>query len=231
MIEEPKTLTIRAPQRRPSAAQIGAFQNVPTGFVVDAMFGTGSLATQIIPIPGQDLQVAGPALTVDNRPSDILALLGALKFIQAGDIVVNGFAGFQGCAAAGDRLSGMMKNCGAAGFVTDGPMRDLDGIRAVGLPCWCTGLNPGSPYSTGPGKIGLPVQIGGQNVDTGDMIVADKDGIVVVPFDMLDHIIGRLEAVAALEHDMDGQVAEGLCVPDSIEQMLQDADKVVHVTE
>ena len=92
-------------------------------------------------------------------------------------------------------------------------------------------MNPGSPYSTGPGKIGLPVQIGGQNVDTGDMIVADKDGIVVVPFDMLDHIIGRLEAVAALEHDMDGQVAEGLCVPDSIEQMLQDADKVVHVTE
>ena len=230
MIEEPKTLTIRVPRRRPTAAQIAAFQNVPTGFVVDAMFGAGSLATQIVPIPGQDLQVAGPALTVDNRPSDILALLGALKFIQAGDIVVNGFAGFQGCAAAGDRVSGMMKNCGAVGFVTDGPMRDLDGIRAVGLPSWCTGLNPGSPYATGPGKVGLPVQIGGQHVETGDMIVADKDGVVVVPFDMLDHIIGRLDAVAALEHDMDGQVAEGLCVPDAIEEMLQDAEKVAHVT-
>ncbi|MEO1557978.1 MAG: RraA family protein, partial [Pseudomonadota bacterium] len=95
---------------------------------------------------------------------------------------------------------------------------------------WCTGLNPGSPYATGPGKVGLPVQIGGQNVETGDMIVADKDGIVVVPFDMLDSIIGRLDAVTELEHDMDRQVADGLCVPDSIEQMLQDTDNVMHVT-
>ena len=230
MIEEPKALTIKVPARRPTDAQIAAFQGMPTGFVVDAMFGAGSLATAIVPIPGQDAQVAGPALTVDNRPSDILALVACLKFIQAGDIVVNAFAGFQGCAAAGDRVSGMMQNCGAAGFVTDGPMRDLDGIRAVGLPCWCTGLNPGSPFSTGPGKIGLPVQIGGQRVETGDMIVADKDGVVVVPFDLIDHVIGRLAEVASLEKALDAEVADGLQVPEAIEQLLADTDKVTRLT-
>ncbi len=228
MIEEPKTLTIKRPARRPSAEQIAAFQGIPTGFVVDAMFGAGSLSTTITPVDGGATQVAGPALTVDNRPSDILALLASLAFIQTGDIVVNGFAGFQGCAAAGDRVSGMMKNCGAAGFVTDGPMRDLAGIKEVGLPAWCTGLNPGSPYSTGPGKVGLPVQIGGQNVETGDMIVADRDGVVVVPFDRIPEVVLQLDTVKTLEVELDAKVAEGLSVPDDI-RALVDGDQVAWV--
>ncbi len=228
MIEEPKILTIKRPARRPSAEQIAAFQGIPTGFVVDAMFGAGSLSTTITPVDGGATQVAGPALTVDNRPSDILALLASLAFIQTGDIVVNGFAGFQGCAAAGDRVSGMMKNCGAAGFVTDGPMRDLAGIKEVGLPAWCTGLNPGSPYSTGPGKVGLPVQIGGQNVETGDMIVADRDGVVVVPFDRIPEVVLQLDTVKTLEVELDAKVAEGLSVPDDI-RALVDGDQVAWV--
>ena len=118
MIEEPKALTIQAPNRRPTPQQIAAFQEVPTGFVVDALFGAGQMATQIGPLDGAEHHVAGPALTVDNRPSDILALLGALKFVQAGDVVVSTVGGWQGCAAAGDRVSGMIKNNGAVGFVT-----------------------------------------------------------------------------------------------------------------
>ena len=224
MIEEPKTLTIQRPARRPTAEQIAAFQAVPTGFVVDAMYGGGALSKQVGPLgDGQDLpgHVAGPALTVDNRPSDILALLGALKFVQNGDVVVNAFAGFQGCAAAGDRVTGMMKNCGAAGFVTDGPMRDYAGLVAVGLPAWCTGLNPDSPFATGPGKIGLPIQIAGQRVETGDMIIADRDGVVVVPFDAIDTVISRLAQVRELELSLDAEVAEGLAVPEDIETLLQ----------
>lgn len=229
MIEEPKTLTIQRPSRRPSAQQIAAFQDVPTGFVVDAMYGAGQLATVIAPLDGAEVQVAGPALTVENRPSDILALLGALKFITAGDIVVSTVGGWQGCAAAGDRVSGMMKNCGAAGFVTDGPMRDLAGLRAVGLPSWCTGLNPGSPFGTGPGRIRTPIRIGGQQVETGDMIVADADGVVVVPFAALDQVIARLSTVRELEHALDAEVADGLTVPPDIRDLL-DSDKVTDAT-
>ena len=51
MIEEPKLPTIKRPARRPSAAQIATFQDTPTSFVVDAMFGDGSLATEIVPLP------------------------------------------------------------------------------------------------------------------------------------------------------------------------------------
>lgn len=220
MIEEPKALTIRRPKRRPSADQIAAFQGVPTSFVVDAMFGGGALDTNISQLPGQTAHVAGPALTVDNRPSDILALLGALALVQPGDVVMNGAAGFQGCAAAGDRVCGMLKNNGAAGFVTDGPMRDLEGLLDVGLPAWCTGLTPDSPFSTGPGKIGLPVQIGGRHVETGDMIVADENGVVVVPFDRIAEVVSRLEAVKTSEAELDGEVAAGRKIPDPIAEML-----------
>lgn len=227
MIEEPKKLTIKRPSRRPSDAQIAAFQGVPTGFVVDAMFGGGVMDPQIAPLdPNSDLplHVAGPALTVDNQPSDILALLAALKFIQSGDVVVSAFAAYQGCAAAGDRVSGMMKNCGAAGFVTDGPMRDHGGLMDVGLGCWCTGLNPGSPVSTGPGRVGVAIDIGGQRVETGDMIVADRDGVVVVPFERIDAVIAQLAEVSRLEKELDAEVAAGLKVPPSILEMLEGDD-------
>jgi len=231
MIEEPPILTIKRPTRRPSAAQIAAFQGIPTGFVVDALYGTGALSSDIQAIgAGRDLQcvAAGPALTADCGPADILATLAALKFIQPGDIVVSAFAAHQGCAAAGDRVVGMMKNNGAAGFVTDGPMCDYDGIVAVGLPAWCTGLTPASPFSKGPGSVGQAIQIGGQEVETGDMVVADRDGVVVVPFEKIDDVIVELDKVQELEKALDADVAEGLKIPDAITDLLaSDQVKIV----
>lgn len=223
MIEEPPILTIKRATRRPGAAQIAAFQGVPTGFVVDALYGAGALSSDIQPIgAGRDLHcvAAGPALTADCGPADILATLASLKFIQPGDIVVAAFAGHQGCAAAGDRLTGMMKNNGAVGFVTDGPMRDYDGVVGVGLPVWCTGLTPASPFAKGPGAVGQAIQIGGREVETGDMIVADRDGVVVVPYEKIDDVIVMLAQVKELETALDAEVAEGLEMPTAISELL-----------
>lgn len=231
MIEEPALITIQKPGRRPSDEQIAAFQNMPTGFVADAMDGVGALAAPIAPVdPERRLpsHVAGPALTADCSPGDILATLTALKFVQPGDVIVAAYAGFQGCAAAGDRVCGMARNGGAVGFVTDGPMRDLDGIAAAGLPAWCTGLTPNSPSSRGPGRVGTPVQIGGRRVETGDMIVADKDGVVVVPFDAIAAVVARLKLISQLETELDAKVSEGLACPPSIDALL-DSDDIAYV--
>ncbi|MEO0548267.1 MAG: RraA family protein [Pseudomonadota bacterium] len=227
MIEEPPLITVQKPDRRPTSDQIAAFQNVPTGFVADAMNGVGALSFEIAPVDPEGRlphHVAGPALTSDCSPGDILATLTALKFVQAGDVLVAGFAGFRGCAAAGDRVCGMAKNGGAVGFVTDGPMRDLDGIAAAGLPAWCIGLTPNSPTGSGPGKVGTAIQIGGRHVETGDMVIADKDGVVTVPFDMIATVLDRLKRVSELEHDLDAQVAEGLSCPPSIDDLLASDD-------
>jgi 4-hydroxy-4-methyl-2-oxoglutarate aldolase len=229
MIEAPPSLTIKRNLRRPTQAQVAAFQGGPTGFVVDALLGGGALSSRIQPLgAGRDLRcvAAGPALTVDCGAADVLATFAALKFIAPGDVVVSAFAEHTGCAAAGDRLVGMMKNNGAAGFVTDGPVRDYDGIVPVGLPVWCVGLTPASPHMSGPGSVGFPVQIGGQEVETGDMIVADRDGVVVVPFERLDEVIQKLVIIAELEKALDAKVADGMKVPDWVEAYL-DSDQTV----
>lgn len=231
MIEEPALLTVKKPTRRPSADQIAAFQGVATGFVVDALMGGGALSSNIQPLgAGRDLKcvAAGPALTAECGPADILATAAAMRFIQPGDIVVSSFAAHQGCAAAGDRVAGMMRNNGAAGFVTDGPVRDYQGIVEAGLPMWCTGLTPASPFSKGPGKVGLPIQIGGLEVETGDMVVGDRDGVVIVPFERIDEVIERLGRIQALETELDAKVADGLKVFGWAEEVLA-SDQVAYI--
>ena len=125
-------------------------------------------------------------------------------------------------------MSAMMKNCGAAGFVTDGPCRDYAGIVAVGLPVWCTGLTPGSPFGNGPGRVGFPVQVAGCNVAPGDMVVADRDGVVVVPFDRIDEVIANVAKVAELEQALDTELKGGVNIPQDILTLLA-SDKVKYL--
>lgn len=231
MLEDPPLLRIKRNLRRPTEAQVAAFQGVPTGFVVDALGGMGALSSAIQPLgAGRDIEcvAAGPALTVDCGPADILATQAAMAFIRTGDVVVVAFGGHQGCAAAGDRVAGMMKNNGAAGFVTDGPVRDYAGLVGVGLPVWCTGLTPATPFAKGPGAIGLPIQIGGQEVETGDMVVADSDGVVVVPFERIDEVASKLVEIREMEAAADAKVAAGLKVSPKIADLLS-GDSVKYV--
>lgn len=229
MIEKPAKLTIRRTFARPSQQQVAAFQGVPTGFVVDALMGRGAFEKSIKPIDtAATSQIAGVAVTADNAPGDILATLGALNFIKEGDFLVAGASGYQGCAACGDRVAAMAKNCGAVGLVTDGPVRDLDGLLDVALPVWCAGLTPMTPFSNGPGRVGGIVQIAGQAVAAGDIIVADRDGVVVVPFDEIDQTISKLSEIKALEIELDDLVANGLKLPEAIAEMLE-SDQVKYL--
>ena len=223
MIEEPKSLTIKKNWKRPSKKQIKAFENMPTGFVTDALNGEGTLSIDIKPVgDGKDINcvVVGAAVTAGNNAADIMGTLAALNFIQENDVLVASVSAHQGCAAAGDRVMGMLKNCGAAGFVTDGPMRDYSGLIEVGLPAWCTGLTPASPFTKGPATVGMPINIGGQKVESGDIIVADMDGVVVVPHSKIDSVINQLSKVAELEHSLDAEVRDGLKIPDTVKSMI-----------
>ena len=215
MIENPPLIQIKkkSSRKKPSQEQIDGFKNIPTGFICDALNGYAALDPSIKPlsIPGKKVkQIIGPALTVFSGAADVLGMAIALSEIEPGDIVVNGVSGFQGTAAVGDRIAGMIKNNGGVGLVTDGPMRDLDGIIETGLDCFCTGLNPNSPFNSGPAKIGFPMNIGGTTVSSGDIIVADSDGVTVVPFDKIDEVLKKLDRIIEVESAMDKQVSEGL---------------------
>lgn len=229
MIEAPPILTVKTSLNRPTHEQVAAFQGVPTGFVVDALGGAGALSGAIRQVgDGRDYisVAAGPAITADCGAADVLGVFAALRYVQPGDIIVAAFAGHTGCAAAGDRLLGMARNAGAAGFVTDGPVRDYAGVVAVGLPTWCNGSTPATPHMSGPGAVGFPVQLGGQEIETGDMIIGDQDGVVVVPFERIDEVIGALARISELEAALDAKVAQGLKIPDWVEKIL-DSEQTV----
>ncbi|MFY0635554.1 MAG: RraA family protein [Vannielia sp.] len=209
MIEEPPILRIRRSFPRPTPEQVAAFKDMPTGFICDAMNGKGALATAIAPLDLGQPAICGPALVAQNGPEEILATIAALNSIQPGDVVISSVDGWQGGSAAGDQISGMMKNAGAAGFVTDGPMRDRIGVLATGLPCWCTGLNPNSPYGNGPGAVGYGAVVGGTQIESGDLIVADENGVVVVPFARIDAVAAKLAEVKAAEDALEAEVKAG----------------------
>ena len=232
MIENPPLIQIKkkSSRKKPSQEQIDGFKNIPTGFICDALNGYAALDPSIKPlsIPGKKVkQIVGPALTVFSGAADVLGMAIALSEIQPGDIVVNGVSGFQGTAAVGDRIAGMIKNNGGIGLVTDGPMRDLDGIIETGLDCFCTGLNPNSPFNSGPAKIGFPINIGGTTVSSGDIIVADSDGVTVVPFDEIDEVLKKLDRIIEVESAMDKQVSEGLKISQKALDYLK-SDQVVY---
>ena len=232
MIENPPLIQIKkkSSRKRPSEKQINGFKDIPTGFICDALNGYAALDPSIKPlsIPGKKVkQIVGPALTVFSGAADVLGMAIALSEIEPGDIVVNGVSGFQGTAAVGDRIAGMIKNNGGVGLVTDGPMRDLDGIIETGLDCFCTGLNPNSPFNSGPAKIGFPMNIGGTTVSSGDIIVADSDGVIVVPFDKIDEVLKKLDRIIEVESAMDKQVSEGLKISQKALDYLK-SDQVVY---
>jgi 4-hydroxy-4-methyl-2-oxoglutarate aldolase len=208
MIEEPPPLVFAAEAERPPAELIERFRGVPTSFIVDAMGGTGALDWRIKPLVGRSL--VGVALTCDCGPVDNLAFMAALAGCRAGDVLVVATGGYAGTAVTGDLLIGVAKNRGAAGFVTDGLVRDLDDLETIGLPVYAMGVTPNSPQRRGPGSVGLPVVCGGVPVASGDVVVGDRDGVVVVPRARISATLESLEHVKAAEAATLARVRGGL---------------------
>ena len=105
--------------------------------------------------------------------------------------------------------------------ITDGMVRDIAGINDVGIPVFARGLTPNSPFKDGPGEIGLSVAIGGVTVDSGDIIVGDRDGLVVVPRGETFDVLRELVAVRAKEAQMEEGVKAGLKSPPWLAAALQ----------
>jgi 4-hydroxy-4-methyl-2-oxoglutarate aldolase len=211
MIEEPPLLEMAREIRRPSPDVVERFRSTPTSFITDAMGGSGAMDWRIKPI-GAVFPMVGVALTCDCGPADNLALGAAIAQCQPGDVLVAAAGGYTGTAVVGDLLLGIARNRGAAGLVTDGLVRDLDDIAQLGFACFAMGATPNSPHRNGPGTVGRPVMCGGAQVSSGDIIVGDRDGVVVVPQRRIDEVlvnlVGVREAEAALLAKVRGGVKE-----------------------
>ena len=172
------------------------------------MGGSGALDWRIRPIVGNRL--FGVALTCDCGAHDNLALIAACAESKPGDVLVAATGFYAGAAVTGDLLLGVARNRGVAGFVTDGLVRDLADLEELNLPVYAMGVSPNSPGKSGPGSVGLPIVCGGRAVSSGDVIIGDRDGVVVVPRARLAETLASLAAVKAAEAAMLARVRGGL---------------------
>ncbi len=206
-------LVIRADFERVSAETLDAFRDVPTGWVADAAGRRGALCHGIRQLAGAG-RFVGTALTVQTRPADNLAPYAALKVARPGDVLMVATDDCESVAVIGDILLGMARNAGVVAAVTDGLVRDIEGIRKLGLPTFARGLTPNSPFKDGPGSIGLAISLGGMPVSPGDLVVGDEDGVVVVPRESAAAVATALTEVREKERRMDAAVAAGATAPE-----------------
>ncbi len=206
-------LTVRRNFPRPDPAHVKALTGVPVGWIIDAMGRQGAIDYRIRPLTTLTA-FTGVALAVRCRARDNLAAYAAICHAQPGDVMVIETGDFEPASVVGDILLGVAKNKGMIGCVTDGMVRDIDGINEVGMPVFARGLSPNSPFKDGPGEIGLSVVIGGVAVHSGDIIVADKNGVAVVPREKAAAVVNSLQAVSKKEAQMDALVRGGIKEPD-----------------
>ena len=141
-----------------------------------------------------DKELLGTACTVKLYPGDNLMVHKALDIAKPGDIVVVDCSGAMSNAVLGDLVANKSIHRKIGGYVIDGLIRDLDGIRETGLPVYARGVTPFGPLHRGPGEINTPICCGGVVVNPGDIIKADTTGIAVIPRGFADDIIQRLQA-------------------------------------
>lgn len=163
-----------------SAASIQALRDFGSATVYEAQGAKGALDSGMKPIdPG--MRLAGPAFTVDTRPADNLMLHYAMLKAKPGDVLVVDAKGFVEAGVWGDVFTEQAIKIGLAGLVINGAVRDAAAITRMGFPVFCRALSIKGTGKNQPGRVNVPIHIGEVQINPGDIIIGDQDGLVVVP--------------------------------------------------
>ena len=189
---------IRLDIPRPAPDLVKGFQGLATTAVADIVDLSCVMRYAIQPLWPDMPRIAGPAFTVRTARHDNLMLHAAIYRAEPGDVVVVE-AGDDFMAVAGGNVCAIARNRGVAGFVVDGVIRDIGESRANGFPLFARGRSPIPAGKEGPGEINHPIRCGGVVVHPGDMVVADDEGIVVVPLARAAEVLKKAQTKAGAD--------------------------------
>lgn len=179
---------------RPDSALTQAFAPFATPDISDLLNRLYAVDPSIQCLTGEHHRLCGPACTVKVFPGDNLMVHKSLDVSHPGDVIVVDAGGSPMNAVLGDLVSMKAKHRGIAGFIVDGLIRDLPGIRELDFPVFARGTTSIGPLHRGPGEINFPICCGGVVVNPGDLIIADSAGIVVVPCEIAWELLQRLQS-------------------------------------
>jgi 4-hydroxy-4-methyl-2-oxoglutarate aldolase len=166
--------------------------------VHEAIGRSGYVGTGIRPAwPG--IRVGGTAVTALCWPGDNLMIHAAVEQCRPGDILVVTTTSPSTDGAFGELLATSLARRGVRGLVTTGGVRDVAELQAMGFPVFCAAICAQGTVKATAGAVNVPVSIGGQLVAPGDAVIADDDGVVVVPRPQVSGAVAAARARVAKE--------------------------------
>lgn len=211
------------------AATLASFADVDVAAVHESMDMATLMNPSIVSVV-TGKRIWGQAVTALNSPGDILAMLTALRTAQAGDVLVVSSGPDSLNAVWGELATTAAMTVGVAALVTDGAVRDTQFIRKAGFPVWARALHALRSTRAGEVAVNVPLWCGGVEVNPGDVVVADDDGVVVVPWQEAGTVArmaaDRKRAEAARKPYV--RSAKSPYEPSSLDQALNDLGTVVH---
>jgi 4-hydroxy-4-methyl-2-oxoglutarate aldolase len=202
------TPTIVRTIARADAADIARLGACGVATVHEAQHQTGLLLPYMRPIYA-NARAAGSAVTVLCGAGDNLMLHAALAVAQPGDVLVVATTAESTHGMFGDLLAESCRAHGVAGLVIDAGVRDTVEITALGFPVWSKAICAQGTTKTMPGCVNLPVVCAGAAVNPGDIVVADADGVVIVPRDTAATVVRACGARLAKEDETRGRLKAG----------------------
>lgn len=188
---------IRREVSRLAPEVVAEFAEYETPEVSDLLNRLYAIDPAITRLSGFGRMLVGSACTVRVFPGDNLMVHKSLDIAKPGDVVVVAAGGLPSNAVLGDTISAKAKHRGIAGFIIDGVVRDVAGLRDMDYPVYARGATSVGPLHRGPGEINYAVACGGVVVNPGDVIVADDSGVVVVPQFVAEELLTRLRKFKA----------------------------------
>jgi 4-hydroxy-4-methyl-2-oxoglutarate aldolase len=158
-----------------------------TATVCEAAGGKGIVDVDLKQVvPGS--RVAGPARTVLCGQGDNLAVHEALAAVRPGEVLVITMPEPAPFGAVGELVVIQARACGAAGMLVDVAVRDVAELKEIGLPIWARFVRVRGTSKTDPGRLDVPVVVGGATIRPRDVVVMDDDGAVVVPAERVEEV-------------------------------------------
>ncbi len=219
---------IRKDIERPDPETVAGFESFETPAISDLMNRLYTMEPAIRSLTASGLRILGPACTVKVYPGDNLMVHKSLDVAHAGDVIVVDTSASTATAVLGDLVSAKARHRGIKGFVVDGLIRDLPGIRQLSdFPVYARDVTPIGPLHRGPGEINHPISAGGVVVHPGDLIVGDLNGVVVVPRDLAETLLENLRARTAAEASYTDAVARGDFSNSWVDDLLAESGVVI----
>jgi 4-hydroxy-4-methyl-2-oxoglutarate aldolase len=210
--------------QRPDPDIVAAIGEHFSADLADSMRKYGAMSRAIQPVYRPMPKFFGPAVTAWLPTGSFSMAKIAMMQCQPGDVLVLNAYEDVSHALVGGHIGRALKVRGMAGMVVDGAIRDSSELKDVGLPVCARGTSVIIGGHDGPGEINVPVACGGVVVNPGDIVVADEDGIVVVPKDHAADVVTWVRAIHKGLAGADPAYARGE-VPgmDAVEKRMRDA--------